>query len=357
MKRVERIINNMKEHKLEQILISSSSSIFYLTGMSIEPGERFLALYINVNGKIKLFLNELFPAVSDKDADIFMYKDSDDPIEILKDQIEPSKCMGIDKELPSHFLISLMEKRPGVKFVNGSPVVDEVRMIKDEEEIEFLRQASRVNDKVMGELIDLISKDKSKTEREMCKLMPDIYAKYNTEKFSFYPLVEYGANAANPHHDADNTIAKEGDCVLFDIGGITNDYCSDMTRTVFYKEPKDEYKKIFNIVLKANLMAIEAVKPGVKLCDIDKVARDIIEKEGYGKYFTHRLGHNIGLCDHEYPDVGSKCEVTAKAGMTFSIEPGIYIPGKVGVRIEDLVLVTENGCEVLNSYPKEYKVI
>lgn len=355
--RIKRVISNMKLHDLNQVLITSPISIFYLTGFKVEPGERFFALYINVNNKVKMFLNELFPLYKNKSVETFIYKDSDDPIEILKDEVDSSKCLGIDKEMPSQFLISLMGKKPNMKFVNGSYVVDEVRMVKDEDEIKLLREASRVNDKVMEDVINIIKNDKSKSEKEMCKILGELYHKYGTEEFSFYPLVEYGKNAADPHHNSDSTTLKEGDCILFDIGGITNNYCSDMTRTVFYKEPSEEYKKIYNIVLEANLAGIRAVKPGVKLCDIDKAARDVIEKAGYGKYFTHRLGHNIGLCDHEFPDVGSNCEVVARKNMVFSIEPGIYIEGKVGVRIEDLVLVTEDGCEVLNSYPKEYQVI
>ena len=134
-------------------------------------------------------------------------------------------------------------------------------------------------------------------------------------------------------------------------------YCSDMTRTVFYKEVSEEAKKVYQLVRKANEAAEAMIKPGVKLCDIDKTARDIISEAGYGKEFNHRLGHFIGRDVHEYGDVSVNFDLEVKEGMTFSIEPGVYLPGKFGVRVEDLVLVTKDGCQVLNSYSKDLIVV
>lgn len=353
--RLQKIINNMEKHNLEQMIVTSTSAIFYLTGKWIEPGKRFLALYINANGDKKLFLNELFHISEDLGADMHVYNDMEDPIKALGNVVIKNKAIGIDKEWPSHFLIRLMNKKLGLIFVNGSQVVDEVRMIKDSKELELMREASRVNDMAMEELVRLIPNNYP--EKKLCKLLVDIYEKHDTYRFSFNPSVCYGLNAAEPHHEPDNSTVDEGDSVILDIGGRTNMYCSDMTRTVFYKNPKDEYKGIYNIVLEANLKAIDTVKPGVRLCDIDNSAREIIKKAGYGKYFTHRIGHNIGIDLHEFPDVSGTNEMIAEKGMVFSIEPGIYLPGKCGVRIEDLVVVTDNGCEVLNKYTKELQIL
>ncbi|MCY6370770.1 M24 family metallopeptidase [Clostridium ganghwense] len=355
-KRLERIIFNMKENNLEQIIITSTASIFYITGKWIEPGERLLALYINTKGDKKLFINELFPINEDLGVELQIYSDSEDPIELLASEVEENKSLGIDKEWPSHFLINLMGKKQGIKFVNGSPIVDRVRMIKDSEEIDLMREASRINDIAMNDLIRKVI-PKQYTEKKACKLLGDIYEKYGTDSFSFYPLIAYGFNAAEPHHSSDNSKLKVGDSIILDIGGRTNNYCSDMTRTVFYKQASEESKKIYNIVLEANLKAIQAVKPGVRFCDIDRTARQVIEKAGYGKYFTHRTGHNIGIDVHEFPDVGGVNEMCVEEGMIFSIEPGIYINENLGVRIEDLVVVTKDGCEVLNKYPKELQII
>lgn len=354
--RLKRVINSMIKHNVDQIIITSPASIFYITGKWIEPGERLLALYLNTKGDKKLFVNELFPISENLDIDIEFYNDGEEPILKMLSVIKKDKILGIDKEWPAKFLIKLMEKMPNIKLVNGSPIVDEVRMIKDEEEIILMREASKINDKAMQALIEEVI-PMNITEKKACKLLGDIYERYNTDNFSFYPLIAYGSNAAEPHHDSDKSRLKNGDSIILDIGGRTNFYCSDMTRTIFFKKVEDEYKKIYNIVLQANINAIETVKPGVRFCDIDSAARKVIEKAGYGQYFTHRTGHNIGIDVHEYPDVGAKNDMIVEEGMIFSIEPGIYLHGKMGVRIEDLVVVTKSGCEVLNNYSKEIQVM
>ena len=152
-------------------------------------------------------------------------------------------------------------------------------------------------------------------------------------------------------------ILKEGDSIVMDIGAPFNHYWCDMTRTVFYKSASEEQRTVYETVRRANEAAIAVVKPGVAFKEIDLAARKVIEDAGYGEYFTHRTGHSIGMKEHEQPPVSSECEVIAKPGMIFSIEPGIYLPGKFGVRVEDLVLVTEDGCEVLNKYPKDLIVV
>lgn len=352
--RLKKVLTNMDKHGLDQMLITSPAAIFYLTGKWIEPGERMLALYINNCNENKLIVNALFPISEDLGVELEVYNDIEDPILILSSIIH-NKKLGIDKTWPSHFLIRLMEKNNTLTFVNGSPIIDEIRMIKDEEEIQLMREASKINDRAMSDIINLLKEGYD--EKSLCKHLGDIYEKYNTHSFSFHPLIAYGANAAEPHHESDNTKLKSGDSVIFDIGGLTNRYCSDMTRTVFFNKVSEEQKRIYELVLEANIKAIEKVKPGVKFCDIDKAARSVIDKGGYGKYFTHRTGHNIGIEVHEFPDVSSVNEMVVEKGMIFSIEPGIYLPGNSGVRIEDLVVVTDAGCEILNSHSKDLKVI
>ena len=150
---------------------------------------------------------------------------------------------------------------------------------------------------------------------------------------------------------------KEGDCVLFDMGCVKDRYCSDMTRTWFGAQPTEKQAAVHDLVRRANEAAEALIKPGVKLCDLDAAARDLITKAGYGEYFNHRLGHFIGQTDHEKGDVSAANTDTVKPGMIFSIEPGVYLPGKFGVRVEDLVIVTETGCEVLNHVDKHWSVV
>ena len=150
---------------------------------------------------------------------------------------------------------------------------------------------------------------------------------------------------------------KEGDSNVIDIGAPFNHYWCDMTRTVFYKSVSEKQREVYETVRRANEAAIAKIKPGVAFKEFDLAARKVIEDAGYGEYFTHRTGHSIGMKEHEKPPVASDCEVIARPGMVFSIEPGIYLPGQFGVRVEDLVLVTEDGCEVLNKYTKDLIVV
>ena len=214
---------------------------------------------------------------------------------------------------------------------------------------------SQINDVVMERTRDFISE--GMTEKQVEAFILEQYKLLGCQNVSFSPICSFGANGADPHHMPDDSVLKAGDSIVIDIGGRKDHYCSDMTRTYFCKEASDEYKKIHDIVRVANEKAEKIIRPGVRLCDIDLTARNYISSFGYGEYFTHRLGHFIGQTDHEFGDVSSTNTETVKPGMIFSIEPGIYLPNKMGVRVEDLVLVTEDGCIVLNKVDKKYAMI
>ena len=217
-----------------------------------------------------------------------------------------------------------------------------------------MRESSKINDAVMDRLVAYIKE--GMTELELADIIKNIFVECGADKAGF-AIVAFGANAADPHHRNDNTRLKSGDCVLIDMGCVKNGYYSDMTRTFFFKTVSDRQREVYDLVLKANLDAEAMVAPGVRFCDIDKAARDVITQGGYGPRFIHRLGHSIGMNEHEAGDVSSANTDPVLPGMTFSIEPGIYLPGEFGVRIEDLVLVTEDGCELLNYNPKELTVL
>ena len=274
---------------------------------------------------------------------------------IISEYIEKGKTIGIDKNWPARFLLHLMELNTENKYVNASFIIDTLRMCKDEEEKDLMRNASNINDMAMDKLQNLLTQDL--TEKEMAQRLASIYEELGADGFSFPPIIAYGANGADPHAHCGSAKLKEGDCVILDIGCIKDNYCSDMTRTVFYKSASEKAKEVFNIVLEANKRAIAMVKPGVRFCDIDNAAREYITEKGYGKYFTHRTGHSIGIETHDMGDVSSINTDILKPGMIFSVEPGIYLPGEFGVRIEDLVLVTEDGHELLNKYNKELNII
>lgn len=353
--RLNKVIDGMKERNIPQMLISDPAAIFYLTGKWIHPGERLLALYLNVNGHHKFFINELFPVHEDLGIDKVWFNDTNDGVKIISDYIDKVQPLGVDKNWPARFLLRLMELKGDSNFINGSIIIDTCRMCKDEDEKDLMRTSSNLNDMAMAKIQSYIKNEL--TEKEMASKLSEIYEELDADGFSFSPIIAYGANGADPHHGNDNSKVKPGDSIIIDMGCVKDSYCSDMTRTVFYKYVPEKSKEVFETVLEANKRAIALVKPGVRFCDIDKAARDYIESKGYGKYFTHRTGHSIGLEVHDLGDVSSINTDTVRPGMIFSVEPGIYIPGEVGVRIEDLVLVTEDGHEVLNKHNKELVVI
>lgn len=353
--RAARVMKALKEDGITQILITDPMSIYYLTGVYVAPFERFYALYLREDGEHVYFLNRLFTVPEETGLKHVWHSDTDNPTEQVAEYLDHEAVLGVDKDLKARFLLPLMERKAAAGFVNASLAVDRTRGIKDEEEQKKMREASAINDRAMAKFRTLIHE--GVTEKEVADQMLGIYLELGADGYSFDPLVAFGANAADPHHAPDDTVIQPGDCVLFDVGCIRDGYCSDMTRTFYYREVSEAHRSIHDTVRRANEAAIAKIRPGIPLCELDKEARDLITEAGYGPNFNHRLGHFIGLSEHEYGDVSSANMQKAEPGMIFSIEPGIYLPGDTGVRVEDLVLVTEDGCEVLNHAPKMLEVI
>lgn len=351
--RIQRVIQNMEREGLSQILVTSTASVYYLTGVWVEPMERLFAFYLDTDGRQILFGNDLFGLQPIPGRELYVHNDSDDPLRDLARLVKPG-TLGIDKAWPSRFLISLLQKRSDLTPVLGSAPVDEARMRKDAEEIEALRHASRVNDSVVAAAIQAVHE--GAVESQLAALVEEKFREAGAGR-GHGQLVCFGPNGADPHHEPNSTVIQDGDSVVFDIFIPIPYYWCDMTRTVFFRSATDEAKRVYETVREANLAAESVIRPGVPLCEFDRAAREVIEKAGYGPYFTHRLGHGIGLECHEPPDNSASSTVIAEPGMVFSVEPGIYLPGKLGVRIEDLVLVTETGCEVLNAYTKELQIV
>lgn len=353
--RVNKVLNRMKEIGLSQLLISNPLAIYYLTGHLEYPGERFFALYMNTDLDHKLYANQLFIINQDLEVEIEWYSDTDPILKTVANNIISDAVLGVDKELPAKFLLPLIGFQAASGYVLGSYPIDYVRGKKDLIEQEKMKVVSHINDLAMDKLKTFIHE--GVTEIELEKQLALIYEELGADGYSFEPLIAFGKNAAEPHHFPDESVLMEGECVLFDIGCKKDNYCADMTRTFFYQSVSTEHQTIYEIVQRANEKAIEGIKPGVKLKEIDRIARDIISEAGYGSYFNHRLGHFIGLDVHEYGDVSSMNEDIIEEGMIFSIEPGIYLEGDVGVRIEDLILVTADGCIRLNQYDKRLSII
>lgn len=354
--RVSQILQKMERQGIPQLIISDPVAIFYVTGKWILPGERLMALYLHKSGDARLLLNELFPQEEALGVELLWYNDSQDGVEILSEVIGEDEILGIDKEWPAKFLLRLQEILPDKKYTNSSLLIDQVRLIKDKEEQELMRESSRITDRVMGELIPWAGK--GLTEIELSAKVKDIYVSHGIDTMSFEPITAYAKGAADPHHVTDAAKGHFGDCVVLDIGGVYQNYYSDTTRTVFIGAVSDRQREIYDIVKEASLRGIAAAKPGNRMCDVDRACRDYIAEMGYGRYFTHRTGHSIGLEDHEYGDVSGANEEVIKVGQCFSVEPGIYLAEEgIGIRIEDIVLITEDGCEVLNDFPKDLIIV
>ncbi len=238
----------------------------------------------------------------------------------------------------------------GIKLIPVTAPVEHIRMIKDRQEIKLIREAVRLVDQVLADTKRQIRP--GITEQELVQKLEDKIRKDNQSQFSFPAIVAYGKHAAVPHARAGRSKLSNNRLILIDLGAQKKGYSSDLTRTFWLGRITRKFERIYRIVLTAQKLAIAKIAPGTIVAEIDQAARDYIKKQGYAKYFTHALGHGIGKAVHELPRISRKSKLCLRPGMVFSVEPGIYIPGWGGVRIEDLVLVTNKGAEVLSKSPK-----
>ena len=354
-KRIEKVAQLLQENKLPQLLVSSPYSIFYLTGKWIFPGERMVTLLVNDQGEATLYAARLFALPGTVDMPLVEYDDTDDCVAVLSSGLK-SGLVGVEKTWASHFTLRLMDARSDIKPVIGSHMIDMARLCKDEDEVALMKESSHRNDQTIEAAIARLRL--GMTEREGADIYLEEAKAHGATGPSFEPLVCYGENCAEPHHSSDDVRRlREGDAIILDVGLSYKNYCSDMTRTVFLGSASDEQKRVYDLVCQANAAGRAAVRPGVPCRDVDRAARKVIEDAGYGKYFIHRTGHGIGLEVHEYPDISSTSEEICRPGMCFSVEPGIYLPGKFGVRVEDLVTVTEDGAVTMNEVPRELRIL
>lgn len=237
----------------------------------------------------------------------------------------------------------------------ASDIIDKPRMVKDDNELGLLRRAEQIGDEAFDHILTILKP--GITEREISLELEFFMKKQGASKLSFDTIVASGPNSSMPHAQVTDRVVQNGDFVTMDFGCVYKGYCSDMTRTVAVGTPTDEMKKVYQIVLDANLRAMDGIKAGVKCSDIDALARGYIFDKGYGEYFGHGLGHSVGLQIHEEPRFSPKCDVITEENMVITDEPGIYLPGKFGVRIEDLVVVKKDGYERLSNSPKELIII
>ena len=349
---------------LDGLIFGTGAELAYLTGSWISTHERLTALIIPTDGSEPTFI---LPAVDRGDLALsaipeltvavcgWVDGDNSHDLAVKALHLAPDKhpTIGLGSSLTADHVLPL-QQRIGGSTVLVATVLKELFMRKAEEEITALRNAAAAIDRVFAAVPKLLQPGRS--EQDVARDLNYLILKEGHAAVDFI-IVGSAANGANPHHSYSDRILKAGDVVVVDIGGTYGpNYHSDCTRTFIVGGPEEQHNPdiaaMYNVLERAQAAAVAAVKPGVTAESIDRVARNIITEAGYGEQFIHRTGHGIGLSTHEEPFIMEGNHLTLEPGMAFSIEPGIYIEGQYGARIEDIVVVTETGCETLNNQPR-----
>lgn len=354
----------MKDHQVDLAYVTNPNTIAYFSGFNSDPHERILALFIATDKDPFLFTPGL-DAQGAKDSawpyDVISYSDEQDPWQIIAAEIKErygnAAVIAIEKAALSlaHFEAFASHFSQSDFSQNLTTIIEQMQLIKTPAEIKQMKEAGSWADVAFEIGFKAIKAGVS--EAEIVAEIEYQLKQKGVAKMSFDTEVLAGAKAANPHGSPSSDQVQENHFVLFDLGVLWQGYCSDATRTVAFKEPTDFQREIYAIVLEAQLAAQEAVKPGIKASELDKIAREVIENYGYGKAFTHRLGHGIGTTIHEYPSIVAGNDLVIEENMCFSLEPGIYLPNQVGVRIEDCIYVTQDGCVPFTHTSKELRII
>ncbi|CAM3719069.1 M24 family metallopeptidase [Alicyclobacillus pomorum] len=350
--RIRRLDAVLQQIHLDGVVITSPASLYYFTGVWLETGERPTALIIRPHKEPVWIVHEMFAnEVSSADVKKVFWKDGVSPYPLIGEAVGINARLAIDGNWAARHVIKLMATRPTApEPVVADAVISALRERKDADELSKLERASAMADEVVGKLKTMLRP--GMTELEATEMLEQLWEEAGSEGLSFPIIVAAGANGAAPHHEPDHSKIEEGSTVIVDTGGIYQRYVSDTTRTFVVGEPTEEIRKVYECVLRAQQIGIETAKPGVRLGDVDAAVRQYITDQGYGPYFTHRTGHGVGLDIHEEPFVVAGNEAVLETGMVMSVEPGIYLPGKFGVRIEDLVVIEEDGARSLNQSPK-----
>lgn len=351
--RIEKIKDILTELDLDAFYITHIPNIRYISGFSGSS-----AFVIITKNKNYFFTDFRYNEQSKEQVKGFEIIVNFSPIEKIKEIFasEGFKKVGFEStHLTVHQLDTLKEFFPSVSFISVNERIEKLTMIKTPDEIAKIKKACEITDKVFGKLLEIIKPGMK--ENDVSAEISYWHKKYGAEKDSFDPIVASGWRGALPHGMASDKVIEKGDMVTLDFGCIYEGFCSDMTRTIAVGNPADEMKKIYDIVLQSQMLAIGSAKEGVTTKELDKIARDYINREGYEGKFGHGLGHGLGIEVHEMPSVSQRMDVAIPANVVVTIEPGIYIEGMGGVRIEDDIMLRASGCDILNYSPKELIII
>ena len=348
----------MANRHVNALYVTQPVSIAYLTGFEANPHERLMAMAIRREGATLIVpaLEEEKAKARAVDADIVSWRDGENPWDLVREALGNLTEIGVEKEhLSLHAAETITTITGASELVDVGPEIRRRRLIKTDEEVEKLQRAAAITDEAGERVIERLRAGMS--EVDVALLMGSAIGELGGQ-LSFPTLVQSGPNSSLPHWEPSGRKLSAGDLVLLDFGASFGGYKADSTRMAVIGEPSAKQREIHELVLAAHDAAIAAVRAGVTTGDVDAAARSVIEAGGYGEQFFHRIGHGIGLEGHEDPSLDPGSKTVLEVGMTFTVEPGVYIPGWGGVRIEDdVVVVEEGGCRVLTKADRSLRVI
>lgn len=352
--RLERARQAMRAQGVDVALLSLGLDMPYLTGYNAMPLERLTMLVLPANGDAVMVIPRLeAPRVQPMPNvfSLFPWNETDDPVaitaELVRSVAPSSRVIAVGDQMWARFLVDLMPLLPNTQYRRSVDVIGSLRMRKDSAEIEALRAAGSAVDIIAGDLqagrIALVGRTEAQVSADLSARI--IAQGHDVVNFA---IVAAGENAASPHHHPGSRVIQPNEIVLCDFGGTMNGYCSDITRCVYTGEPSSEVAEAYAVLFEAEAAAVRAATVGTPCEEVDAIARRVITAAGFGEYFIHRTGHGIGLDAHEDPYIVSGNSLALEAGHAFSIEPGIYMPGKWGMRLEDIVVATVDGPDSMN---------
>jgi Xaa-Pro aminopeptidase len=359
--RIQRATSEAGARGIGALLVTPSADYEYLLGYRPPGFERLTCLILPDDGTPTLVVPRLelplarssIGALADA-LELVPWDETDDPFRLVSDRLVGALRVGLQDQMWSRFVLRLRALLEPAELVDASPAIGAVRRIKQPEEVDRLRSAAAAADEAMlgitGERLS------GRTEAEVSRRINELLVAAGHETADF-AIVASGPNSASPHHEPGERVIEAGDAVVLDIGGTRAGYCSDTTRTAVVGEPDPDFAALYEVLRMAQAAACAAVAPGVAAREVDRAARRVIDEAGYGEAFTHRTGHGIGMETHEEPYIVESNDEPLVAGHAFSIEPGIYISGQWGARIEDVVVCTDVGGERLNTTGTELFIV
>ncbi|HLI59172.1 MAG TPA: Xaa-Pro peptidase family protein [Solirubrobacteraceae bacterium] len=336
--------------------IAPTDNLRWLLGFAPLYDERACALLVTAAEVVMLVptLNAEQTAAHAPDVELVRWADEDGPQSALRQTLARSGfdgagALAADPQMRADHLLLLQDALPGRRTIDAGELIWPLRAVKDTAELDSLTRASEVADRAVEAAWAACRAGVS--ELAVADAIKRVFTAAGSEPE--FALVASGPNGAFPHHETGARLLAEGDAVVIDLGGVLEGYHSDITRMAFVGAPSERYREVHAVVEAAVVAALDATRPGARCGEVDRAARSVIEDAGYGEFFVHRTGHGLGLSGHEPPYVMAGSEVELRAGMVHSIEPGIYLPGELGVRLEEIVHVTDDGCERFSRLPRD----